>query len=103
MEYGRVLLSGIHKDASTEEVDRYLTILFDFLHRKEIPINGFIKNENGVYLVAATPIITGLQYLGTAYYDNFDFVAYIRNMKEDCFWAIDYENAKGPTLVRYQR
>jgi len=99
----KLLLKGIHSDASKEEVDRYLSILWEVLYELQIGVTGFVQDEKGVYLIAQDFVLDAVKNFGTVVDDDFDFTEYIKNMKEDYFWLIDYENVKGPTLVRYQR
>lgn len=99
----KLLLKSIHSDASKEEVDRYLSILWDVLCRLRIGVTGFVQDEKGVYLIAQDFVLDAVKNFGTVVDDDFDFIEYVNNMKENYFWLIDYENVKGPTLVRYQR
>ena len=99
----KLLLNSIHSDASTEEVDRYLSMLWDVLYGLRIGVTGFVQDEKGVYLIARDFVLEAVKNFGTVVDDDFDFVKYVNNTKEDHFWLIDYENVKGPTLVRYQR
>ncbi len=99
----KLLLNSIHSDASMEEVDRYLSMLWDVLYKLRIGVTGFVQDEKGVYLIAQDFVLDAVKNLGTVTDDDFDFAEYIRDMEKNYFWLIDYENVKGPTLVRYQR
>ena len=99
--YCKLLLNGIHSDASIEEIDRYLVMLFEVIERLDIYISGFIKDENGVFVVAPASVINMLRNLGTPDYKSFDFLEYVKTTDQNDLWLTDYQN--GPRLLRYHR
>lgn len=100
---GRLLVQS-EKPLTQKQIEDFVIGSFSALVELKILIYGYIYVQNeGIYIIGPVEELQKVRS-PSAYLDtNFDFEKYINTTTDDIFWASDYLNVKGPTIMRMQR
>lgn len=100
---GRLLVEA-DSPLTQKQIEDFVIGSFSALVELKVIVYGYIyEKDKGIYVVGP---IEELERVcsPTAYFDrDFDFEKYINTTKDDIFWATDYLNEKGPTVLRMYR
>lgn len=100
---GRLLVQSA-KPLTQKQIEDFVIGSFSALVDLKIFVYGYIYVQNeGIYVVGPVEELRKVSS-PSAYLDtDFDFENYINTTTDDIFWASDYLNAEGPTIMRMQR